>query len=106
MIYLIAALIGFAMGGIQSLFRSTYSKLLPETDDHASFFSFFDIVEKVAILTGTFIYAGIDLLASKLNWDFGERLGVATLGVFFLVGLVLLRKLKNFKSLDPFEERI
>lgn len=101
MVYVVAGLIGFAMGGIQSLFRSTYSKLLPETKDHASFFSFFDITEKLAIVTGTFIYAGVETIASNLNWDFAERLGVAVLGVFFLLGLVLLKSLKRFKSLDP-----
>lgn len=101
MVYLIAALIGFAMGGIQSLFRSTYSKLLPETKDHASFFSFFDITEKVAIVTGLFVYAGVETIASGMEAGFAERLGVATLGVFFLIGLLLLRRLSKFKSLDP-----
>lgn len=101
MVYLIAALIGFAMGGIQSLFRSTYSKLLPVTNDHASFFSFFDITEKVAIVTGTFIYAGVETIASNLQWNFAERLGVAVLGIFFVLGLVLLRSLRRFKSLNP-----
>ena len=100
-IYLIAAMIGFAMGGIQSLFRSTYSKLLPPTNDHASFFSFFDITEKVSIVTGLFIYAGVETIASGMEAGFAERLGVATLGIFFLVGLLLLRRLSKFKSLDP-----
>ncbi len=101
MVYLIAAMIGFAMGGIQSLFRSTYSKLLPETKDHASFFSFFDITEKVAIVTGLFVYAGVETIASGMEAGFAERLGVATLGIFFLVGLLLLRRLSKFKSLEP-----
>jgi UMF1 family MFS transporter len=101
MVYLIAAMIGFAMGGIQSLFRSTYSKLLPTTNDHASFFSFFDITEKVAIVLGLFIYAGVEVIASGMEDGFAERLGVATLGFFFLLGLILLRRLNNFRSLDP-----
>ena len=101
MVYLIAAMIGFAMGGIQSLFRSTYSKLLPTTNDHASFFSFFDITEKVAIVLGLFIYAGVEVIASGMQDGFAERLGVATLGFFFLIGLFLLRRLSNLKSLNP-----
>lgn len=101
MIYLIAGLIGFAMGGIQSLFRSTYSKLLPDTNDHASFFSFFDITEKVAIVVGTFTYAGIETIAAGMEDGFAERLGVAGLGIFFIIGLILLKRLNNFKSLDP-----
>ena len=106
MIYLIAGLIGFAMGGIQSLFRSTYSKLLPETDDHASFFSFYDITEKISIVVGTFVYASVAILASEMNSGFAERIGVAILGVFFIIGLILLRRLNKFKSLDPLEELI
>ena len=101
MVYLIAAMIGFAMGGIQSLFRSTYSKLLPATKDHASFFSFFDITEKVAIVLGLFIYAGVEVIASEMEEGFAERLGVATLGFFFVIGLMLLRRLSKFKSLEP-----
>ncbi len=100
MVYLIAGMIGFAMGGIQSLFRSTYSKLLPPTNDHASFFSFFDITEKIAIVLGLFTYAGVEVIASGMESGFAERLGVATLGVFFLIGLLLLKRLNNFKSLD------
>ena len=101
MVYLIAAMIGFAMGGIQSLFRSTYSKLLPPTNDHASFFSFFDITEKVAIVVGLFTYAGVEVIASGMEAGFAERLGVATLGIFFLSGLLLLRRLNKYKSIDP-----
>ncbi len=100
MVYLIAAMIGFAMGGIQALFRSTYSKLLPETNDHASFFSFFDITEKVAIVAGTFTYAAVETIAAGMESGFAERLGVATLALFFLAGLLLLRRLSKFKSLD------
>ncbi|MFL2581907.1 MAG: MFS transporter [Flavobacteriales bacterium] len=106
MVYLIAGLIGFAMGGIQSLFRSTYSKLLPKTKDHASFFSFFDITEKVAIVTGTFIYASVEVIASGMQSGFAERLGVATLALFFFGGLLLLRRLSKFKSLEPTVEDI
>ena len=103
-IYLIAAMIGFAMGGIQSLFRSTYSKLLPNTKDHASFFSFFDITEKIAIVVGLFVYAGVEVIASGMKGGFAEKLGVATLGLFFLVGLLLLRRLGKFKPLKPTTE--
>ncbi len=105
-VYLIASMIGFAMGGIQSLFRSTYSKLLPATKDHASFFSFFDITEKIAIVVGLFIYAGVEVIASGMEDGFAERLGVATLGFFFLVGLLLLRRLSKFRSLGPTVEDI
>jgi UMF1 family MFS transporter len=52
--YVIASLVGLVMGGIQSLSRSTYSKLMPETKDTTSFFSFYDVTEKMAIVIGLF----------------------------------------------------
>ncbi|MDX1686215.1 MAG: MFS transporter, partial [Saprospiraceae bacterium] len=54
--YFVAATVGFVMGGIQALSRSTYSKMLPETLDHASYFSFYDVLEKIAIVIGTFSF--------------------------------------------------
>jgi UMF1 family MFS transporter len=81
--YIIAAVIGFVMGGVQSLSRSTYSKLLPETEDHASFFSFYDVLEKGGIVIGTFSFGFIDGI-------FSIREAVLALIVFFIVGLLLL----------------
>ena len=63
--YIIASLVGLVMGGIQSLSRSTYSKLMPDTKDTASFFSFYDVTEKLAIVIGLFTFGfieGISLL--------------------------------------------
>jgi UMF1 family MFS transporter len=54
--YILAVVVGFVMGGIQSLSRSTYSKLMPVTRDTASFFSFFDVTEKIAIVIGMFSF--------------------------------------------------
>ncbi len=83
--YGIAAVVGFGMGGVQSLSRATYSKLLPEnTKDTASFFSFYDIVEKLAIVLGTFLYGFIESLTSNM------RLSSGSLAVYFLIGLVVL----------------
>lgn len=81
--YALAICVGLVMGGIQSLSRSTYSKLMPETNDTASFFSFYDMTEKVAIVIGMFSFGFI-----------GERLGmknsVLSLIVFFVLGLLFL----------------
>ena len=86
--YFIAAAVGLVMGGIQSLSRSTYSKLLPEeTEDTASFFSFYDILEKMAIVLGTFIFGFLDYLM-------GMRASVLALSVFFLVGIFILSTVK------------
>ena len=54
--YALGGLLGLVLGAIQSLTRSTYSKLLPDTEDHATYFSFYDVTEKIAIVLGTFVY--------------------------------------------------
>jgi UMF1 family MFS transporter len=72
------------MGGIQSLARSTYSKLLPETDDTASFFSFYDVTEKVGIVIGMTLYGIIDQITGSM------RNAIVFLGLFFVLGLILL----------------
>jgi len=83
--YLLAALVGLVMGGIQSLSRSTYSKLLPVAEeDTASFFSFYDVTEKIAIVIGLFSFALIEQLTNNIRYS------ALCLGVFFLIGLVLL----------------
>ena len=82
--YITAAIVGFVMGGVQALSRSTYSKVLPETEDHASYFSFYDVLEKLGIVIGTFSYGIIEGLTGSL------RNSIFALGAFFVVGLILL----------------
>lgn len=84
--YITAGFVGLVMGGIQSIARSTYSKLLPETDDTASFFSFYDVTEKVGIVIGMTIYGTIDLITGSM------RNAIVFLGVFFVIGLILLTR--------------
>jgi len=82
--YILALLVGFVMGGIQSLSRSTYSKILPPTKDTTSFFSFYDVTEKIAIVIGMFSYARInDITGSQRN-------SVLALILFFAIGLLIL----------------
>jgi UMF1 family MFS transporter len=82
--YTLAVVVGFVMGGIQSLSRSTYSKLMPVTKDTASFFSFYDVTEKVAIVIGMFSFGFINELTGS------QRSSVLALMVFFIIGLLLL----------------
>ncbi len=82
--YGIGAIVGFVMGGIQSLSRSTYSKLMPETKDTASFFSFYDVTEKIAAVVGIFSFGFITELSKT------QRNSTLALAVFFLIGLLLL----------------
>ena len=84
--YIMAGLVGLVMGGIQALSRSTYSKLLPETEDTASFFSFYDVSEKIGIVIGMCVYGVIDQYH-------GPRFAIVFLGVFFVIGAVLLRRM-------------
>ena len=90
--YIMAALVGLVMGGIQSLSRSTYSKLLPETEDTASFFSFYDVAEKIGIVIGMCIYGIID------QWR-GPRFAIVFLAVFFITGVILLNRVPKNKAL-------
>ncbi len=82
--YGLAVLVGFVMGGIQSLSRSTYAKLMPETKDTTSFFSFYDVTEKIAIVIGMFSFGYINELTGS------QRNSVLALIVFFVIGLILL----------------
>jgi UMF1 family MFS transporter len=82
--YGLATLVGFVMGGIQSLSRSTYAKLMPETKDTTSFFSFYDVTEKIAIVIGMFSFGYINELSGS------QRNSVLALVVFFVMGLILL----------------
>ncbi|MCB0802161.1 MAG: MFS transporter [Flavobacteriales bacterium] len=82
--YIIAAIVGLVMGGIQSLSRSTYSKILPVTKDHASFFSFYDVLEKMGIVIGTLSYGLIEGITGSM------RNSILALILFFVVGLGLL----------------
>ena len=88
--YLLALSVGVVMGGSQSLSRSTYSKLIPDnTKDTTSFFSFYDTSEKVAIVLGTASYGMIEEITGSM------RNSVFTLGTFFILGLILLTRLKR-----------
>jgi UMF1 family MFS transporter len=93
--YIQAGFLGFALGGIQSQARSGYAKLLPEVNHTASYFSFYDVLEKVAIVLGTFIYAGITIYFSHLKTITAPRIGILVLGVFFMIGLILWLPLRK-----------
>jgi UMF1 family MFS transporter len=82
--YTVAAIVGLVMGGIQSLSRSTFSKLIPETKDTTSFFSFYDVAEKIGIVIGMLIYGFIDQITGSM------RNAILFLVVFFATGVLLL----------------
>ncbi|WP_286927404.1 MFS transporter [Flavobacterium sp. UBA4197] len=84
--YIAASCVGLVMGGIQSLSRSTYSKLIPKTQDTTSFFSFYDVSEKIGIVIGMFLYGYIADITGKM------QNAILFLIVFFVVGLILLTR--------------
>ena len=90
--YVIACTVGMVMGGIQSLSRSTYSKLIPENvTDTASYFSFYDVTEKLAIVIGTFIYGTVEHITGSM------RNSILALLVIFVIGLMLLYRIPSRK---------
>jgi UMF1 family MFS transporter len=100
--YVLAAVVGLIMGGIQSLSRSTYSKFLPEgITDTASFFSFYDVTEKLAIVGGMFSFGIVEEITGSM------RNSALVLCVYFIAGLILLisllsiqRKSRKFSELS------
>jgi UMF1 family MFS transporter len=83
--FVIAFVVGMVMGGVQSLSRATYSKLLPEnTADTASYFSFYDVTYNLSIVFGTFSYGYINQLTGSM------RFSALGLGVFFVIGIFAL----------------
>jgi MFS transporter, UMF1 family len=96
--YFAAASVGLVMGGIQSLSRSTYSKLLPKTLDHASYFSFYDVLEKVGIVIGMFSFGFIEGFSGSM------RNSILVLASFFIIGFILLLRVPKLKALNPIVE--
>lgn len=91
--YLTAGGVGLVMGGIQALSRSTYSKLLPkDTKDTTSYFSFYDVSEKVGIVIGMVLYGVIAELTGSLRYS------ILFLVVFFLAGVILLMRIPKSKK--------
>ncbi|WP_299800914.1 MFS transporter [uncultured Maribacter sp.] len=88
--YIAAGFVGLVMGGVQSLGRSTYSKFLPETEDTTSYFSFYDVAEKIGIVIGMALFAIIDQVSNM-------RYAILFLFVFFLGGIVLLFRVPKEK---------
>lgn len=87
--YALAVMVGFVMGGIQALSRSTYSKMLPKTDDNTSYFSFYDVMEKIGLIIGIFLFGFIEGITGDM------RQSVLMLMSIFIIGFVLLYNLKR-----------
>jgi UMF1 family MFS transporter len=87
--YAMGIVLGFVLGATQSLTRSTYSKLLPETHDHATYFSFYDVTEKIAIVLGMLVFGLLIALTGSMQYS------VMALAIFFLMAFIILFKVKR-----------
>lgn len=91
--YILGILVGLVMGGVQSMSRSTYSKLMPQnTTDHASYFSFYETLEKTSIALGTFVYGAILQVTGSMNNS------AISMTIFFLIGIFFLVQIPSKKS--------
>lgn len=96
--YIIATVVGLVMGGIQSLSRSTYSKLMPETKDTTSFFSFYDVTEKIAIVIGMFSFGFIEDMTGSMRNSIIALITFFALGAFVLYLSILRAKKEHLQS--------
>jgi MFS transporter, UMF1 family len=93
--YIAAFFIGMVMGGIQSLSRSTYAKMIPQTENNAGYFSFYDVCEKTAMMCGLLMFGTLDNLTGSM------RNSILALATFFSIGLILLFVVQRIKSPAP-----
>ena len=98
--YFMAATVGLVVGGVQSVSRSSYSKMLLNKDeDVTSYFSFYDVLYKLSIVSGTFLFALVDAVTGNMRYS------VLVLASFFLVGIFLIVRtnIENPRVLKPSE---
>jgi len=93
--YGIAILVGFVMGGVQSMSRSTYTKFLPKSEEHNSYYSFYELTEKAAIVLGTFSYGFIGQVTGSM------RNSIVALTLFFAAGMFFLLQLRKRLKKHP-----
>ena len=86
--YFVAGIVGLVMGGIQALSRSTFSKMIPKTENTTSYFSFFDVSQKISIVFGMTLFAFLDQITGSM------RTSILVFVVIFLLGAFLLKRIK------------
>ena len=86
--YIAAGLVGLVIGGIQALSRSTFSKMIPKTENTTSYFSFYDVSQKVSIVFGMTLFAFLDQITGSM------RTSILMFVIIFLIGALLLKRIK------------
>lgn len=92
--YGLGIVLGFVLGATQSIGRSTYSKLLPDTQDHATYFSFYDVTEKLAIVLGMFVFGFLIHFTDSMQYS------VLFLALFFVIAYFVLNRIKATKFVN------
>jgi UMF1 family MFS transporter len=87
--YAMGIVLGIVLGATQSLTRSTFSKLLPETHDHATYFSFYNVTEQIAVVLGMFIFGLLVAVTGSMQYS------VLALAVFFFIAFIMLYSVKK-----------
>lgn len=90
---LLAAVVGWVMGAVQALARSSWSKLLPSQSDNTAFFSFYDVAEKMAVVSGTFLFGLLEMLTGSM------RVSVVMLAILFVLAAFFLWPLRDVARL-------
>ncbi len=93
--YATGVFIGLVMGGIQSLSRSTFAKMMPKTENNAGYFSFYDVCEKMAMMCGLLLFGYLD------NWTGNMRNSIIALVLWFALGLVFLMRARRIDVTTP-----
>ena len=97
--YILALFVGLVFGGIQSLSRSTYSKMLSDDiEGLASYFSFYDVLTKLAIVSGTFVFGIVNQITGNMRYS------ILSTAVFFVLGFIILMTLKTDKQTSAQKE--
>jgi len=87
--YAVAGFVGLVMGGIQATARAAYSKYLPETEDTTSYFSFYDVAEKIGIIIGMFLFGAIDQITGSMRYS------IIFFALFFVLGAIMLTRVNK-----------
>ena len=88
--FIMASVIGLVQGGVQAISRSFFSTLIPE-NKAAEFFGFYSFIGKSSVFIGPFMVSGIALLTDN------PSLGILSLLLLFVPGLILLRRVPESK---------
>ena len=91
--WILAILVGLFQGGIQALSRSYFGKIIPKENAN-EYYGFFDIFGRYASVMGTLLVGVITAATGSAN------LGVLSIGILLVVGLVLLLRLPDARAAE------